>query len=87
MFKCRVGKAPLYLQELLVPYNPPSKLRSAAKDLYALPKRHYTDTTKRDFAYRAPQEWNALPDSVKDCKTVESLKKALKTHFFKLAYY
>ena len=87
VFKCRLGKAPSYLQELLVPYKPPSKLRSANKELYALPKRHYSETMKKDFAYRAPQEWNQLPSNVKDCDTIDSFKRALKTHFFKLAYY
>ena len=86
VFKCRMGKAPLYLQELLMPYNRPQKLRPVERD-YILPNRHYVDTKKRDVAYRAQQEWDLLPSHVKRCDTVESFKRALKTYFFKLEYY
>ena len=89
-FKCKIGEAPLYLQELLDPYCPQSRLRSSTKDLYNLPDDdtvHYADTKKKDFSYRAPLEWNRLPSRVKNCDTVDSFKRELKTHLFRLAYF
>ena len=36
----------------------------------------------RAFSVAAPKWWNELPDSIKDCDTIDSFKAKLKTHLF-----
>ena len=85
-FKSLNGKGPAYLQELLQPYIPKRSLRSEAANLLIVPKTRYVKTQKRAFGIRAPMEWNKLPDELKNKSSVESFKRALKTHLFKMVY-
>ena len=85
-FKSLNGKGPAYLQELLQPYRPTRSLRSEAANLLIVPKTRYVKTQKRAFGIRAPLEWNKLPDELKHKSSVESFKRALKTHLFRIAY-
>ena len=86
IYKSLHGKGPKYLQDMLKPYNPPRDLRSASKNLLCVPDCHYMDTRKRAFSIRGPMEWNNLPQDLKSCSSVDSFKRALKTHLFKLSY-
>ena len=87
IFKCLHGKGPEYLSDMLVPYVPPRNLRSAYEQKLNVPECHYADTRNRAFSIRGPYEWNKLPLEIKNCATVNTFKKCLKTHLFKLAYF
>ena len=41
---------------------------------------------ERSFAVAGPTVWNALPNNVKNAESLDTFKKRLKTHLFKLAY-
>ena len=85
-FKCLHGKGPAYLTELLTPYKPARSLRSEASNLLVVPTTHYVKTAQRAFGVRAPQEWNNLPQSLRDKPSIDSFRKGLKTFLFKVAY-
>jgi hypothetical protein len=85
-FKSLHDQGPMYLKELLTPYVPPRTLRSSSENLLCVPKTHYVETSKRAFGVRAPCEWNKLPASVRNKKSVKSFKTALKTYLYKTVY-
>ena len=39
-----------------------------------------TELYKRRFMYSGPYAWNHLPHSIKDCKSLDAVKSALKPH-------
>ena len=85
VYKALNGKAPVYLSELLdIPKKVYNTRSSCRLNLPGIP--HYATTEKRDFSHCGPIEWNKLPLNVKDCKTIDSFKRNLKTHLFRKAY-
>jgi len=85
-YKSLHGKGPEYLSDLLTPYVPSRSLRSAADNKLCVPKSNYVATQKRAFGIRAPTEWNKLPAHLRSEDSMDSFKKALKTHLFVKAY-
>ena len=85
-YKCLNGNGSDYLKELLVPYRPTRSLRSCSANLLAVPRTAQKTCGDRSFGVMGPQLWNALPAHVKDCDTLGSFKKQLKTYFFKDAF-
>ena len=85
-FKSLNGLAPSYLSGLLQPYVPGRALRSADQHLLTVPKTRYVTVGDRSFAKAAPTLWNALPLTVRSCKSLNSFKRKLKTYLFKCAY-
>jgi hypothetical protein len=71
---------PNYLRELIQPL-PLSSRRSASKNLLVAPFIK-TEMGRRSFSYSAPTVWNSLPQHVRDCETLPTFKKKLKTHLF-----
>ena len=86
VYKSLNGKGPAYLKELLIPYNPSCALRSASSNNLVEPRTHMKSYGDRAFCVMGPRLWNSLPSDVKDSVSVESFKRALKTHFFRLAF-
>ena len=82
VYKCLHGLAPAYLQELIRPKIIYSHLRSA-NDFYALqtiiPTSLYGESA---FSCVAPVVWNALPQDVKLCPSLDCFKKRLKSFYF-----
>ena len=85
-YKCLYKNGPEYLRELLVDYAPCRTLRSSTSNLLVVPKTNMKSYGDRAFSVAAPRLWNSLPNSIKDCDTIASFKKALKTHFFRIAH-
>lgn len=72
--------SPQYISSLLNFRKPGrSGLRSANTSTLIIPKtrRSWGD---RAFASAAPRLWNSLPNTLKDCKSVDSFKASLKTY-------
>ncbi len=76
-YKCLHGQAPLYLRELVSPYNPARPLRSADRLLLCQPRAR-TKIGERTFSYAAPFLWNRLPLGVRQCTSVQQFKVTLK---------
>lgn len=86
VFKVLHGVAPKYLCDLLVPYNPGRTLRSSSQGLLYKPRFNLKSYGGRSFAVAAPSLWNDLPIELKNCSSVATFKKFLKTHLFKKAF-
>ena len=88
VYKCLHGKAPEYLQNLLITYIPRREgLRSEAIiDRLIVPRTEKKTFADRTFSAVGPKVWKSLPNDVKSQKDFEHFKKSLKTHLFKLAF-
>ena len=85
-FKCMIGEAPQYLQDLVVVSNQSRTLRSNEQNILVCPRSRTVRYGDRSFAFAAPTLWNRLPPQLRMCNTVDRFKSLLKTHLFKVAY-
>ena len=87
-YKTVHSKAPEYLIELCKPVaesESKCRLRSASTGDLLVP-RTTTSFADRAFACVGPRAWNNLPLELRKTKTLDTLKKHLKTFVFKQAY-
>ena len=88
VFKCLHGLAPTYISELLKPLARSRNLRSSSdKTLLVIPKKKLKTFGDRSFEFYAPKTWNKLPSSVREKNSIESFKRAVKTHYFSEYFY
>ena len=80
-YKVLNNQQPPYLHCLLQPYQPSRTLRSSNQQLLQLPTVR-TDFSRRAFSYAAPKIWNNLPIHIRNCPSLNTFKKHLKTHLF-----
>jgi hypothetical protein len=80
------GRAPCYIQDMLLPYLPARQLRSSGTGLLQEPKFRTKTYGMRAFSIAAPRIWNALPTEIRLCSKHDSFIKLLKTHLFKKYY-
>ena len=85
-FNAWYGLAPLYLNDLLLPYTPSRMLCSQGAGLLVIPRIAKSTIGGRAFSYRAPLLWNKLPAHVRSADTITLFKARLKTYFFSLSY-
>ena len=85
VFKALHGLGPQYLTDMLKPYEPTRSLRSQQQCLLHIPKTRLVTGGDRAFSALGPKLWNALPVDVKNCQTVDTFKKKLKTFLFEEA--
>ena len=87
-FKVIHGVAREYLGELLTYKNKCNyNLRSTSEILL---QQHRIKTLRtlgdRSFAVAAPKLWNNLPNAIRSARSINSFKKLLNTHLFKIAF-
>ena len=84
VFKCLHGMAPLYLSDCIT-MNDEVVIRdtraSTSTNILMTPHAPL-EIFKNSFSYRGPLTWNALPESIRKCATLNSFKKALRAHVF-----
>ena len=85
IYKAMHNDAPVYLCELMCPYQPTRTLRSANNNMLQV-KRTRTKAGDCSFAVAAASLWNNLPTVIKTCDNLTSYKRLLKTHYFRIAY-
>ena len=83
-YKTLHGLAPAYIEDLPVSYIPGRYLRSAKKNLLAVPGFKLNSCGRRAFSVAAPLLWNNLPQHVRDAESLDIFKRQLKTVLFKL---
>ena len=76
-YKAMHDEAPVYLCELVRPYQPARTLRSASSNNLEV-KRTRTKAGDSSFAVAAVSLWNTLPNFIKTCDTLASFKCRLK---------
>ena len=84
MYNCSVGNAPAYLTELLSSQVSKRPLRSSVSSAscYNVPFNKKKTFSDRSFSTVGPHLWNELPLSLRQCKSLDTFKKHLKTHYF-----
>ena len=70
---------PSYLYNLLQVHQPSRALRSSTQQLLHAPYMS-TDFGRRAFSYSSPATWNSIPTSIKNCSSLYSFKRHLKSH-------
>ena len=84
-YKAMHNDAPVYLCELVCPYQPTRTLRSANNNKLEV-KRTRTKAGDCSVDVAAASLWNNLPTVIKTCDNLTSYKRLLKTHFCRIAY-
>ena len=83
-YKILNGLAPGYLSDLISPYKPNRRnLRSAEKNLLAVPRTRLKTFGDRSFSVASPVLWNTVLLAIKNSSTISIFKKRLKTFLFK----
>ena len=86
VFKSLHGKAPTYLEELIVPYTPGRSLRSENEGLLQQPRDIRTKAySERRFDWAGATLWNDLPSHLRKEQSHPLFKKGLRTHVFRQA--
>ena len=87
-FKCLYGQAPNYLIDLItIKKLSRYSLRSNESILLELPDiKTRPILGDRAFQSAEPYLWNALPSAIRNIKTLDTFKTAVKTHLFNLAF-
>jgi len=86
-FKGLHGQSPVYIRDLLEVYVPNRTLRSASAATTLVPQQGRLVTCgDRCFRVAAARLWNSLPENLRKETALNSFKRALKTHLFKLFY-
>ena len=78
--------APAYLCDLLQQYVTKRVLRSATKELLAIPKAKTATYGDRAFSVAGPKNWNRLPDILRETQNLNSFENGLKTFLFREAF-
>ena len=81
-FKALHNQCPQYIKDLLTVYIPARNLRSSNALMLEVPRTKTVTFGSRSFSNAAPSLWNALPVAVRSAASLNSFKKALKTHLF-----
>ena len=71
---------PSYLYNLLQVYHPSRALHSSTQQLLHVPYIS-TDFGRHAFSYSSPATGNSIPISIKNCSSLYSFKRHLKSHF------
>ncbi|XDV17969.1 hypothetical protein PO909_023757 [Leuciscus waleckii] len=80
------GLAPLYLCNMLTPYQPSRALRSSKQHLLVVPLSRCKKWGDRAFAVAGPKLWNALPLELRSIMDLPLFKTRLKHHLFSSAF-
>ena len=80
-YKAMHNDAPVFLSELVCPYQPTRTLRSANNNILQV-KRTRIKAGDCSFAVAAASIRNNLPTVIKTCDNLTSFKRLLMTHFF-----
>ena len=82
------GQCSDYIREVVTPsamLSGRNMPRAAANGLYDV-SRTRTIVEQRAFYVAGPQQWNDLPSDIRDITDHAAFRRALKSHFFRLAY-
>ena len=80
-FKALHGLAPVYISELIKPYNPSRSLRSSTLNYLSVPKSNTATYGDRCFSVAAPKLWNSLPGDFRYIENLCTFKLVLRNGF------
>jgi hypothetical protein len=82
-FKVLHGLSPVYVQDLVRPYNPSRSLRSDDSCLLAKPSVRTKMYGDKRFDFAPSSIWNHLPEILRTESSINVFERNLKTHLFK----
>jgi len=88
-FKCHHSLAPPYLSDQLqhvARMEPRQRLRSSSSPALVVPATRSSSLGDRAFLVAAARAWNSLPSTVIAASTLNSFRRALKTHLFTASF-
>jgi len=86
-YRAFTGRAPDYLSELIMRYDPPTSLRTASDGfLLSVPHSNLVTGGDRAFQAVAPRLWNKLPLKLCSTDSLQIFKTGLKTYLYRLEY-
>jgi hypothetical protein len=85
-YKALNGQSPVYIKDTINIYNPGRSLRSMDSISLVVPKTKSVNYGNRQFKAAAACLWNQLPTDIRNARTLLTFRKALKTHFFRIAF-
>ena len=80
VFKCLLGTSLLYLSDCITMNDEVVRRDTRASTSTNMTPHAPLEIFKNSFSYRGPLMWNALPESIRKCATLNSFKKALRAH-------
>ena len=86
VYNCVHGNAPIYLKELICPYEQIRSLRSNNQKLLSVPRAKCKTLGDHAFSIAGPREWNKLPLNLREAHSVDNFKANLKTYLFKSSF-
>ena len=88
VFKCLNNLAPDYLKKLISLREVKIVSMRIDDDFYFLkvPRPPQFSKTEASFTHIGPRTWNELPYFIRSITDLETFKKCLKTHYFKIAF-
>ena len=86
-YKALNGLAPPYITDLINIYVPRRNLRSSSSRRLVVPTYNLRSYGYRAFSCAAPVLWNALPQDIRLCETLNGFKSKLKTYLFRKAFH
>ena len=86
-YKALNGLAPPYITDLINIYVPRRNLRSSSSRRLVVPTYNLRSYGYRAFSCAAPVLWNALPQDIRLCETLNGFKSKLKTFLFRKAFH
>ena len=76
---------PPYLTDLLQYHKSSVSTRSSTSQLLAIP-RHNLSFGSHSFRVSAPRIWNSLTSQIRQCETLATFRRHLKTHYFQSTF-
>ena len=87
VFKCMHNAAPEYLTDLLHVSSSQRYLRSSTASFKLIEhKTTHSTFADRSFSCYGPKVWNALPEEIRSAPSIDTFKKLLKQHLFRMAH-
>ena len=83
IYKCLNNLSPSYMSELISKYVPSRALKSGGSSLIVKTMAKYKTLGERAFSINASDVWNSLPLELKNCTSINTFKKNLKTYLFR----
>ena len=88
VFKCLNNLAPQYISDLISPQTEKMQGTRCNEDYFLLnvPQTPRYTKTNGAFSIAAPRIWNSLPYNIRSSNCIKTFQKALKTHYFTVAF-
>ena len=92
LFRCFVSLASNQIFMILLDFGMHRReaaiflVERSSQNLLTVPRVRTETYGEKSFSCAAPRLWNNLPDSIKQCSSIDEFKAKLKTYLFRIAF-